>query len=134
MKRTINECYWYEDGEDTDLWVSECGLVWQLSDPLDDDEPMSDEFQFCPKCGNRISTEHHEAIFSAKRRMGFPQSDAQDMYVSLRAIVARIKGDFDDPDLIACGPLNPDALSDVLDCAVSTLSVVDGQQGGFIDD
>ena len=32
---------------------------------------------------------------------------------AVRAALARIRGDFDDPDLIAFGPLQPDPLADV---------------------
>lgn len=33
---------------------------------------------------------------------------------ALRAIVARIQGEFDQPDLVAFGPLSPDRMADVL--------------------
>jgi hypothetical protein len=33
---------------------------------------------------------------------------------ALRAIVARIKGEFDQPDLMGCGPLSTDTMADVL--------------------
>lgn len=42
---------WYEDGEDTNSWVCECGFMFQLTN---DEDPISNGMNFCPGCGNRI--------------------------------------------------------------------------------
>lgn len=50
---------------------------------------------------------------------------AEDAKSALRAIIARIKGVWDDPDLMAIGPLHSDPMYDVLRIAESVNTDLD---------
>lgn len=44
-------CFWYEDGEGSELWVTECDKDFSL---LGDGTPSEQEIVFCPFCGKPI--------------------------------------------------------------------------------
>jgi hypothetical protein len=43
-------CLWYEDGDDSQVWATECKKYFHL----DEGTPEENEFKFCPFCGNEI--------------------------------------------------------------------------------
>ena len=45
------QCKWGRDDEDGALWVSACGLCWQMSN---DEPPHQNGMVYCPRCGGII--------------------------------------------------------------------------------
>lgn len=46
------QCIWKIDN-DFNLWESDCGLVWEMTDH---DTPTEKEMNCCPKCGRKLVT------------------------------------------------------------------------------
>mgnify|MGYP001330034860 FL=1 len=51
MKSTnIAECHWSQDGEDSDVWATQCGHYFAITA----DTPSENEMRFCCYCGRPL--------------------------------------------------------------------------------
>jgi len=48
-------CFWYQDGEDSEVWVMGCGGYFGL----EDGKPSENDMRFCCKCGKPLEESPH---------------------------------------------------------------------------
>ena len=47
-----NQCNWLLEDYDYDLWKSECGIDWSMTNS---EGPINNKMNFCPNCGGEIT-------------------------------------------------------------------------------
>ena len=53
----MDKCTWRLEDYDHGHWESECGLNWYMSN---DDTPIENSMNYCPKCGKELVEELEE--------------------------------------------------------------------------
>lgn len=54
---TKTQCAWWPDSWESNIWHSQCGLLWMLENDL---SPTENQMNFCPKCGRELVEEVKE--------------------------------------------------------------------------